>query len=85
MKGAPLLACPPTETTTLPVVAPLGAVTVMLVALQALAVPAEVPLKVTVLLPWLAPKFDPVIVTSVPTAPEVGLTLPIAGAAGAAE
>src|SRR5207253_2985130 len=29
-------------------------------------------LNVTVLVPWLAPKFVPVIVTEVPTAPEVG-------------
>ena len=45
----PLLACPPTITTTLPVVAPPGTVTVMLVVLHALAVPAEDPLKLTVL------------------------------------
>ena len=33
---------------------------------------ATVPLKVTVLVPCVAPKFIPVIVTEVPTAPEVG-------------
>ena len=71
MKSEPLLASPPTVTTTSPVVAPVGTVTVMLVALQALAVPAEVPLKVTVLEPCVAPKFVPVMVIDTPTAPEV--------------
>ena len=72
VKFTPLLARPPTVTTTLPVVAPAGTVTAMLVLLQVVAV-AAVPLKVTVLLPCVAPKFVPVIVTGVPTAPEVGL------------
>jgi len=76
---APLLACPPTVTTTLPVVAPLGTVTVMLVALHALAVPAETPLNVTVLLPWIAPKFVPLIVSVEPVAPEDALKPVIAG------
>jgi len=56
-----LLATPPTVTTTLPVVAPLGTGTAMLVALQLVGV-AAVPLNFTVLVPWLAPKFAPVIV-----------------------
>jgi hypothetical protein len=64
----------------LPVVAPLGTLTVMLVALQALAVPADVPLKVTVLVPWLKPKFVPVMVTEVPTGPDVGDRLVMLGA-----
>jgi hypothetical protein len=51
VKLCPLLATPPTVTTTLPVVAPLGTLTVMLPALQLAAVPALTPLKVTVLLP----------------------------------
>src|SRR5262249_58297289 len=50
VKLTPLLARPPTVTTTLPVVAPAGTVTAMLVLLQVVAV-AAVPLKVTVLLP----------------------------------
>ena len=50
LKATPLLACPPTATTTLPVVAPAGTGTVMLVALHAVGVPA-VPLNVTVLVP----------------------------------
>jgi hypothetical protein len=57
-----LLGRPATVTTTGPVAAPEGTVTVMLVALQFVRVP-DVPLKVTVLLPCVAPKFAPVIVT----------------------
>ena len=64
-----MLATPPTVTTMLPFVAPLGTATVILEALQLLAVPAETPLKVTVLVPCKAPKFAPVIVTGVPTGP----------------
>jgi hypothetical protein len=45
----------------------------MLVALQLVAIPAEIPLKATVFDPCVAPKFVPVIVTGVPTGPEVGL------------
>jgi hypothetical protein len=51
----------------------------MLVLLQVVAV-AVVPLKVTVLLPCVAPKFVPAIVTGVPTVPEVGLRVLIVGA-----
>ena len=80
MKLAPLLANPPTVTTTFPVVAPVGTFTVILVALQAEAVAADVPLKVTVLVPWLAPKLAPVIVTGVPTVPELMLRLVTLGA-----
>jgi len=70
VKLTPLLAAPPTVTTTFPVVAPLGTATAMLVALQLVGVPA-VPLNVTVLVPCVAPKFVPVIVTEVPTGPDV--------------
>ena len=52
VKGTPLLARFATVTTTLPVVAPLGTVAVMPVALQFIAVPAGVPLNVTVLAPF---------------------------------
>src|SRR5689334_4091627 len=68
VKLRPLLAVPPTVTTTLPVVAPEGTGAVMLVALQAVGV-AVVPLKRTVLVPWVAPKFVPAIVIGVPTLP----------------
>ena len=71
VKREPLLAVPNTVTTTLPVAAPAGTATVMLVALQALAAAAAVPLKVTVLLLCVAPKFVPVMVIDTPTAPEV--------------
>jgi hypothetical protein len=51
----------------------------MLVALQVDTV-AAVPLKVTVLVPCVAPKFAPVIVTGAPTGPEVGFKLVMLGA-----
>src|SRR6267142_3326251 len=79
VKFAALLATPPTVTTTLPVVAPAGTGAVMLVALHAVGV-AVAPLKVTVLVPWEAPKFAPVIVTDAPTGPEVGLRVVMEGA-----
>jgi len=74
-----LLATPPTVTTTLPVVAPVGTGAAILVALQLVGA-AAVPLNVTVLDPCNAPKFVPVMVTEVPTAPEVGLRLAMLGA-----
>ena len=80
VKREPLLAKPPTVTVTLPVVAPLGTDTAMLVLPQLVGV-AAVPLKVTVLVPWVAPKFAPAIVTVVPTGPEVGFRLVILGLA----
>ena len=46
----------------------------MLVALQLVGV-AAVPLNVTVLVPAVAPKFAPVIVTAVPTGPDVGVSV----------
>src|SRR5580693_5630751 len=82
VKGTALLASPPTVTTTLPVVAPPGTGTTMLVALQLVGVAARV-LNVTVLVPWLAPKFVPAIVTAVPTTPDVGFTLVRLGGGGA--
>ena len=75
----PLLAVPPTVTTTLPVVAPVGTGATMLVALQVDGV-AAVPLNLTVLVPCVAPKFVPVIVTDVPTGPDVGFRLVMVGA-----
>jgi hypothetical protein len=76
-----LLATPPTVTTTLPVAAPLGTVATMLVALQLVGV-AAVPLNVTVLVPCVAPKFAPVIVTGVPKTPDVGFRLVMLGGGG---
>jgi hypothetical protein len=80
LKATPLLGAPPTVTTTLPLVAPLGTGTTMLVLLQ-LVEAAETPLNVIVLVPCEAPKFAPEIVTGVPTGPEVGLRLAMLGAA----
>src|SRR5580765_7195335 len=68
---APLLAAPPSVTVTLPVVAPAGTGTVMLVADQDVGV-ALAPLNDTELAPCVAPKFVPVIVTDAVTAPLVG-------------
>ncbi len=78
VKATPLLGVPFTVTTTGPVVAPAGTGATMLVALQAVGA-AAVPLNWTVLAPCDAPKLLPAIVTDVPTAPDVGLTLVILG------
>ena len=77
-KLTPLLATPPTVTTTFPVVAPLGTGTTILVAVQLVGV-AAVLLNVTVLLPWVAPKPVPVMVTEILTAPETGDKLVMLG------
>jgi hypothetical protein len=82
VKSEPLLAVLSTVTTTLPVMAPAGTVTTMLVLLQ-LVTDAGVPLKVTVLPrkppPCVAPKLVPVIVMDAPIDPEVALRLVMAG------
>ncbi len=83
VKLTPLLARPPTVTTTFPVAAPKGTGATIFVAAQLVAV-AAVPLKLTVLVPWVAPKLVPVIVTDVPIGPEVGDKLVILGFAGPA-
>ncbi len=80
VKLLPLLATPATVTTTLPVVAPVGTGTTMLVALQLVGV-VLVPLNLTVLLPWLDPKPEPAIVTDAPTAAEDGERLVMLGVA----
>src|SRR5262245_2399338 len=73
VNGSPLLACAFTVTTTFPVAAPFGTETTMLVALQLVGV-AAVPLNVTVLVPCVLPKFEPAIVTDVPTGPVAGVS-----------
>jgi hypothetical protein len=78
VNATPLLATPDTVTTTFPVVACWGTGTAMLVALQLVGVP-RAPLNVTVLVPWLVPKFVPVIVTEAPTGPAVGFKLVMLG------
>jgi len=82
VKLEPLLARPPTITTTLPVTAPVGTDVTMLVPLQLVGV-ARTPPKVTVLVPCVAPKFAPEIVTAVPTTPDLGLKFVMLGVAGA--
>src|ERR1700682_1929167 len=67
----PLLATPPTVTTTFPVVASAGTGTTRIVSNQLVGV-AVVPLKVTVLVPWGAPKLVAAFVTAVPGGPIVG-------------
>jgi hypothetical protein len=52
----------------------------IVVAFQLVIVVAIVPLKVSVLVPWVAPKLVPVIVTAAPTAPDVGDRLVMLGA-----
>jgi hypothetical protein len=81
VKARPLLARPPTVTTTLPLVAPAGTGTTMLVADQVVGV-AVVPLNVTVLVPLVAPKLAPLIVTTVPAGPVVGDRLVSVGGGG---
>lgn len=69
---------PPTVTNTLPVVAVAGTGTVIWLELQLVGV-AAVPLKLTVLAPCVAPKFNPVIVTDVPAAAKPGVMVVIEG------
>ena len=68
VNGSVLLARPPTVTTTLPVAAPAGTGTTMLLADQIVGV-AAVPLKVTVLVPFVAPKLLPLMVMAGAAAP----------------
>jgi hypothetical protein len=67
----PVLGTPSTVMTTLPVVAPAGTGTTMLVADQVVG-DASVPLNLTVLAPCVAPKLEPAIMTGVPIAPLIG-------------
>jgi len=79
VKAMPLLATPLTVTTTFPLVAPAGTLTKMAVLPQIVG-GAGVPLKVTVLVPWVAPKFPPDIFTEALTGPMAGVTLVMVGA-----
>ena len=78
VNSTPALDTPPTVTTTLPVVAPAGTGATRLVPLHDVGV-AAVPLNVTVLVPCVDLKFAPVIVTDVPTVPDVGFKLVMVG------
>jgi len=77
VKLTPLLATPPTVTTTFPVVAPAGTGATMPVALQLVGVDA---MRSNVTVPAV-PKLVPVMVTEVPTGPEDGLRFVIFGLA----
>lgn len=77
-KVAPLLACPLTVTTTVPVMALAGTGATMLVLFQLVGL-AETPLNVIVLVPCVAPKLLPAMVTDVPTGLEPGVMLSIFG------
>jgi hypothetical protein len=76
----PLLFTPLAFTTTFPVIAPVGTVATIDVAVQFPIVVAVVPLNATVPVPCVVPKFVPVIVTNAPTAPVVGDKLVMLGA-----
>src|SRR5207248_3030505 len=78
VKTRPLLARPPTVTTTVPVVVATGTGTTVLVALQ-LVGDAAMPLNVTVLAPCVVPKVVPAIVTGVPTGPDTGVKVAMFG------
>jgi len=79
VNGIALLVRPLTVTRTFPEVAVPGTGTIMLVGVQLVGVPA-VPLNVTELLPWLEPKFVPVIVTAAPAKAVFGDKPAIVGA-----
>jgi hypothetical protein len=81
VNGKPLLCAPDTATTTLPVVAPDGTLTRMPVLLQVITF-ADVPLNVTVLAPWVAPKLVPPMLTTVPADPVDGSMFVIVNAGG---
>src|SRR5438045_1853598 len=78
VKDIVLLTCPFTVTTIFPVVAPVGADATIDVPFQLVGA-ATSPLNVRVLEPCVEPKFAPVIVTKVPTGPDVGFRLEIVG------
>src|SRR5258708_3561405 len=68
-----------TTTATAPSGTPAGTVTTMLPALHEV-IAALMPPKVTVLVPWVAPKFEPAMVTEKPIGPDAGVRLVIDGA-----
>ena len=68
----PLLPTPFSTTVTSPVVAVEGTVATICVLLQLVTEFADTPLKRTELVPCVAPKYNPLIVTDDPKAPYVG-------------
>jgi hypothetical protein len=81
VNAAPALAMAFTVTTTFPVVAPTGTGATICVGAQLVGV-AAVPWNINVLVPWVAPKFVPVIVTGVPATLDAGTRLVMVGVAG---
>ena len=81
MKNAAVPATPEAVTVTIPLVAADGTVATICVGLQLVAV-AKLPLKETVLVPCVPPKFVPVIVTNQPVGAVAGDTLKTFGAPG---
>jgi hypothetical protein len=84
-KHTPLLACPFTNTVTGPVTVPEGTCATKLVFVQVVGkmpplTGSVAPLKNTRLLPIVVPKLEPLKVTLVPAAPDVGDMLVIDGA-----
>jgi hypothetical protein len=79
VNGTPLLATPPTVTTTFPVVAPAGTGTTILEAAHVVG-RVSVPLNLRVLVPLVPPKFVPVTVIDLPTQPLVVDRLVMVGA-----
>lgn len=71
-----------THNRSFPIAAPAGTGTVMLVSLQLVGVPFT-PANETMLVPWVAPKNVPVMVTTVPAGPEVGFKEEMLGGFGA--
>jgi len=59
-----------------PAAVALATLATICVVLQLVTEDASVPLKLTVLVPWVVPKFDPVTVTAVPDPPKSGDTPP---------
>jgi hypothetical protein len=86
VNAAPALDTLFTVIITLRVVAPAGTETTIDVALQLVGI-AAMALNVTVLAPWVAPKYVPGIVTAAPTAPDDGdrLVMPGVGEGGGLE
>jgi len=72
------------STTTGPELAPAGTAAVMLLCVQLVEF-ATIPLNVTAFATRLEPKFEPLIVTGVPTSPEVGDRVVIVGLSSGSE
>ncbi len=72
-----------TYTRSFPIGVPVGTGTEMLVALQLVGVVAGPLMNMTLLVPCVAPKFVPVIVTRVLAGPEVGFKAEMVGGLGA--